>query len=302
MKRLIKFSTFALGAIILATSCDIVDDPYAHLDDDVNRGEDQYNDTVFNDSTGTSRRIFLEEFTGHTCPNCPAGQDLAKQLVNDHPDELVVVSIHNSGAFSAVQDPPYDTDFETETGEKLRVFYQIQAYPAAIFNRTEINGQFWIQYQTWPNVVDQLLADTDYMRKRIQLNVTSIYNTENRSLRILPTVRALEDIAGDISIIAYVAESHIISAQVDSRQSPSDVLDYEHNHLLRAGFPQDGDGKVVLSAPVAGDEFKVLEEADELRTSISEEWVAENCEVFVFAVESTTGEILQTEHFHMTNP
>ena len=302
MKKLLGV---VLAIFVTVTSCDIVTEPYNN--GGAGPGEEEYNDTVYNDTTLTKRRILLEEFTGHKCPNCPSGADIAEQLIADNPDDFVSVAIHNSGAFSEVDihdpDHPYPSDFETETGEKLRIKYQFASFPGGMLNRSDINGSPKVNYLKWTQEVNALLANQAYMAPRFKLKLENVYNSKpgERSLRVRYHAKCLQNVTGNIAIVGYVLESHIIAPQVDNRQSNSYVADYEHNHVLRVGFPGDGSGKTLFTNPTPGDITEVISENDEISIALNDDWKPENMHVVVFLYNSDTGEILQIEETNLTN-
>ena len=270
-----------------------------------NPGFDQ--PSTFNDTTITRRRILLEEFTGHTCPNCPKGADIAEEIKTLFPDDFLSVAVHNSGPFSVpnVSNPahPYPSDFRTETGKKLLTKFLIPSFPGGMLNRTQINGKYPVDYFRWKQKVTALLNDPDYVAPRFKLYLKGTYNNEpkNQSVRIKYKVEALQSQTGNFAIAAYLAESHIIAPQTDSRLPDSYVPDYEHNHVLRVGFPGDGDGKTVFKAPTKGEVFEATQESQYLFTKIDETWVAGNMKIIVFVYNSDTGEIFGVEEFELTN-
>ena len=300
-----KLFGFIILSSIVAVSCDVVTNPYP--EGGAGPGDEQFNDTVYNDSTVVKRRIMLEEFTGHKCPNCPEGADIAKQIKTDHPDEFLSVAIHNSGSFSKVDmsDPthPYPSDFETETGEKLRIKYQFAAFPSGMLNRTEINSNVKVDYIKWSEEVNKLIADQAYMTPRFKLQLENIYNSKpgDRSLRVRYKATCLQNVTGNIAIVGYLLENKIIAPQKDSRLNEPYVADYEHNHVLRIGFPGDGDGKTVFTDPSMGDVVEVISPSDEISVAINESWKPENMDVVVFLYNSDTGEVLHVEETHLTN-
>ena len=221
--------------------------------------------------------------------------------------DFVSIAIHNSGAFSKVDthdpDHPYPSDFETETGEKLRIKYQHSSFPGGMLNRSDFNGTVKVDYKKWGQEVNSLLANTAYMLPRFKLKLENIYNSKpgERSLRVRYNAKCLQNVTGNIAIVGYVLESHIIAPQVDNRLSNSYVSDYEHNHVLRVGFPGDGDGKTLFTNPTPGDITEVISENDEISIALSDDWKPENMHVIVFLYNSDTGEILQVEEMHLTN-
>lgn len=291
--------------------CDIVEEPYDNSG--AGPGEESYNDTVYNDTTAAPKRlILLEEFTGHKCPNCPEGADIAEQIKTDHPEDFIAVSIHNSGAFSKPDlsnpDHPYPSEFETETGEKLRIKYKFDAFPGGMLNRSDINGgstvsAYKVKHTEWEAEVNKLLANPAYMAPRFKLNLENIFNSKpgDRSIRIRYKATCLQNITGNIAIVGYVLESHIIAPQLDNSLSEPYVHDYEHNHVLRVGFPGDGDGKTLFTDPTPGDVAEIISENDEISVALSDDWKPENMHVIVFLYNSDTGEILHVEETPLTN-
>jgi hypothetical protein len=300
-----KFIGFILLLSIIASSCDIVTQPYNN--GGAGPGDEQYNDTVYSDSTIVKRRILLEEFTGHKCPNCPEGADIAKQIKIDHPEDFVSVAIHNAGSFSKVDmsddSHPYPSDFETVTGEKLFIKYKFSAFPSGMLNRTEINGNVKVKSEKWSEEVNKLVADAAYMAPRFKLVLENIYNSKpgDRSLRVRYKATCLQNVTGNIAIVGYILESKIIAPQTDSRLNDSYVPDYEHNHVLRVGFPGDGDGKTLFTDPSIGDITEVVSPTDEISIALSDDWKPENMTIIVFLYNSDTGEILQVEETHLIN-
>lgn len=293
-----------LASFVGFAGCDVVEEPYGPSGEGC-IGPELFNDTVFNDTTVNKRRILLEEFTGHTCPNCPEGALEAAQLEQDNPDQFFSVAVH-AGSFAIPKpggDHPYPSEFRTPAGDRLETTYQIGSFPLGMLNRTDINGSLKVSLNKWTQEVNALLANPAYMVPRFKLNLENIYNSKlgERSVRIRYKATALQNITGNIAIVCYVTESHIIAPQTDNSVTPSYVPDYEHNHVLRIGFPNDGAGKTLFTNPTPGDVAKVISDNDEICASLSDDWVPENMEVIVFLVNSDTDEILHVERVHLSN-
>ena len=60
-----------------------------------------------------------------------------------------------------------------------------------------------------------------------------------------------EAMSGNYALTVLLVESHIISAQLDYNASPSDILNYEHKHLLRDAVTQPM-GNDLVSNPTSG--------------------------------------------------
>ncbi len=86
--------------------------------------------------TYTGRRVLVEEFTVVRCVNCPEGSKKIEEIVAQHGEYIIPISIH-AGFFS----DPYDTslyDFRTSEGNNLDAHLgPVQGYPADTVNRTQ---------------------------------------------------------------------------------------------------------------------------------------------------------------------
>ncbi len=298
-----KLLSVLFASTLFLTQCNVVEDPYADNQGPIGPGEEDFNDTVYNDTNVTVRKIMLEEFTGQECPNCPEGQEIAHNIEQANPDKFIVVSIHNSGTFSKPNPPKFPDNYETETGEMLRIKFKAGTFPIGLMNRIvdPNTGKHLIDYNLWPSVFNSLVSDPDYMKPRFKLYLESIYNTKDRSVRLRPKVVALQPVTGKIAIAAYIIENKIISPQEDNRYTPSYIPDYEQNNVLRAGFPAKGVGKTIFTNPHTGDVYETLTLEDELSYEVSVDWKPENCEVIVFIYNIDTEEILQAEKIKLAN-
>lgn len=293
-----KFSIILSSIAIVSASlisCDVEDDPFAHVDGTVSDlGDPAFNDTVWNDTTFDGQMIVIEDFTGHRCPNCPKGTDLAKMIINDNPDNVMVVALHNSDNFSKPKPPTFLAEYETVTGENLRLDFDLNAFPIGMINRIDFQGndQRGTSIDLWEDRINQLLNDPAYMSPSLTIDFMTVYNTENRLLRVFPKVDVLEPITGEVYLGVYVLENGIISPQEDNRANPPIIDDYEHNHLLRAGFEQNDIGTKIFESPQAGAVYRndTLATADVV---INDGWNADALEVVVYTYNRDSKEIIQ---------
>ncbi|MFO8067267.1 MAG: hypothetical protein R6U11_06770, partial [Bacteroidales bacterium] len=126
-----QFSILLLvfSALIFSfTACDKVEPPY--MNEDAGQNDE---DTV------VVRKILLEEFTGHQCPNCPEGMKTANQLKSVYGDRFLIMSIH-TGLFARPTPGDFENDYRTEAGDGIAEFFGINQFPVGIVNRTEFDG------------------------------------------------------------------------------------------------------------------------------------------------------------------
>ena len=119
-----KLFPLLLLFIIAFQSCDYIEHPVPEASS-INWDLYPYDTTanpypwpVWSNNTNTVKRILLEDYTGHTCTNCPAAAVIAKQLEDDNSGKIIVASVHASpsGTFQSVQPPEFITDFQTTAG------------------------------------------------------------------------------------------------------------------------------------------------------------------------------------------
>ena len=280
-------------AILAIVACDQVDDPYADYTL-IGEGDSEFNDTTYNDSNLMVRKIMLEEFTGHKCPNCPSGTAFANQIKSENSGQFFVVAIHNSNDFSIPEPPKYPSDFRTETGEKLRTKYDANGFPVGLLNRIDFGTGSKVSWVNWKNEVDALTADANFNSPYFKVKLENIYNRKSTTLRVRPTIETLKPVTGDVMIGAYILEDSIVAPQIDGSTR---IENYVHNHLLRTGFPANGEGKLLFTNPAVGDMYNTISITDEIGVMIqTEKWALEHLELVVFIFNKDSGEVLWTDY------
>ena len=74
-----------LSSILIITSCDVEDGPFI---------------TDYDSYVNPEKKVLIEDFTGHLCPNCP---DAARELDAIHDiygDQIIGMAIHVSKSFA----------------------------------------------------------------------------------------------------------------------------------------------------------------------------------------------------------
>ncbi len=212
----------------------------------------------FPDNTGTgggptpdgpARKVLLEDLTGHTCINCPAATDVALGLQTIYGDALILVGVHCT-AFAEPVAPPYDNDYRTIAGEEYINTYGVSGLPAGFVNRREFNNSIIVGEGNWGSAVADIIntpADLEVLFDTVTFDTGT--NTVNMTLQVVP----VNDLTGDHNLTIYLTEDSVVSAQLDSRVSPPDVLDYVHRHMLRGNVNGTWGEPVISGSAAAGD-------------------------------------------------
>jgi len=286
-----------LSTILIITSCDIVEGPYL-TDETINPIDTTTNTYV--------KKVLVEDFTGHKCPNCP---DAARELDAIHDiygEQIIGMAIHVS-AFAKPNHSSqegYQYDFRTKWGHDWDAFYGISAMglPRGMVNRIGYPDNHRLSKDEWAAEV------SNELNKEVDFGIT--INTTTNSITI--DSKVLNNINGDYNLAVCLTESNIINWQKDGGEN---VEDYIHNHVLRTVLKDESLSS--SSNYIAGQQIETLINYDlatleqsnvdysantaELGNGIAGEWEAENMSVVAYIYNTTTKEIMQVEEAHLNN-
>lgn len=283
------FISLAIAALIVLTSCDVVDAPYE-------KNPVVPVDTALKDTstvvvrTGGLQNVLLEDYTGHTCVNCPAAADVAKDIYEKNKSRIAVVAVH-AGPFAKPEPPDYAADHRTEVGEALDALFRISRVgnPNGLVNRTRYNTRFVLGVTNWEPATAALLTQ----QPKIDLALSHTYHAAKRT--IIATVEAtyLQPGENDYSVCVWVTEDSVVGDQADNRRNPSHVKDYVFEHMLRASMNGTFGDSLTSEIKPTGSSVKKT-----VRFTIPETatWRLDKCELVAFVIrrkDDQTREVLQ---------
>ncbi len=185
--------------------------------------------------TAAPRHVLLEEYTGVTCPNCPAGHQTVAALQAANPGRVIAVSYYG---FVGAQTNPVPNltqkDFRVEKAGLAvdAIFGGVPALPSAAIDRMRLNPSTPEQLLVFPSSAwNGAVADRLPTPSAVNLTVASSEYTEaSREVRV--TIRA--------AYTAPVVQKHNLSLMlvennlVDAQEYP-DRIDtfYTFKHVLR---------------------------------------------------------------------
>ncbi len=176
----------------------------------------------------TEKVILIEEFTGASCPNCPAGTSELERISDLYPDNIVIIGVHSK--FLAEPVNSNDPDLRTPDSENIEKFLgNYFGKPEAAFNRKLFSGKSNIRIgrpDSWINFVEEELTINPVARLSIQNN----FDESTRELSISLTTTALEEISFPLYLHIAITESEIHTAQ---KNSSGIIDDFIHKHVLR---------------------------------------------------------------------
>ena len=165
-------------------SCDKVENPIKpaiELDTTIFPGNwADYPTQVWTANSNTNRNVLLEDYTGHTCPNCPAAAIEADNIEAANSGRVFVSSVHASpGGLSTFQfaapdcglpSNPYDKyctelycDESVEYGQTFASGFGFFANPMGSISRTTPAGptSMFALFSTWSSRVSDVITTND---------------------------------------------------------------------------------------------------------------------------------------------
>jgi len=291
-----QYYTYVLIAILSLfslVSCDKIDAPYVVQ---ANQDTAACPAPEFPAVTAHIRRAFLEDYTGHNCPNCPRAGLTARDLKAHYQDSLVIVAVH-AGFFAKVSasDPVWSYDFRTTAGTAWDNFFKVGLVgnPNGMVSRKGFpDNQQVLPPSAWATAVKATVAEAPLM----DLQLITEYNASEDKLCIHTKTSFLQTITGrslDISVI--ITEDSIVQAQKNSDPSVGavpEILDYVHMHVMRGAVNGTWGTPILLkeetsSSPIVKS-FPMHFTGFNLNTMNPK-----NCRVIAFVYDADTKEVLQ---------
>ena len=283
-----------LSSILIITSCDVEDGPFI---------------TDYDSYVNPEKKVLIEDFTGHLCPNCP---DAARELDAIHDiygDQIIGMAIHVSKSFArpypASQAPSFQYDFRTNWGDELDGYYGISAMglPRGMVNRIGFPDNHKLGKDEW--------ASTVALELKKEINFKIYISSDDNSISITSEVQ--NNISSEYNLVVCLTESNIINWQKDGQDN---IEDYQHNHVLRTVLMDEELSN--SSNYVAGQQIETLINYDlaaleqynidystnntaELGNGNAGYWDASNMSIIAYIYKTTTKEIVQVEESHLNN-
>ncbi|MCR4964521.1 MAG: Omp28 family outer membrane lipoprotein [Bacteroidales bacterium] len=277
MKKIL-ISLTAICLTLFVVSCDKIEGPYLEVDNQ----EEVTAEFPDVDPSTAYRKVLIEEYTGHRCPNCPTGHEKLEELLNTYGDTLVPVCIHATTLAAPTAEFP--NDFRTEVGNELTDYYQISGIPAGIINRENVPmGSIPARWTSKIQAVDR----TD-VPAAIQI-VNQYGEIASNVLKVNVKVSLLKAYTEELRLSLFLVEDGIVSPQIDGTET---IEDYVHNHMLRAAL--NGTYGTVLSQPTAGYAYETYLYAKTISFS-GHDWNPDNCSIVAILYDKNNYDVLQVE-------
>jgi len=290
----LKSIIIAFAAAAVLTSCDKLEAPYVISNEPVDTSACPVPE--FPVVNAHYKRALLEDYTGHTCVNCPRAAVTARDLKEHYQDSLVIIAVH-AGFYAkpSSNDPVWSYDFRTPAGTEWDGFFKVGAIgnPNGMVSRKGYpDNQQVLSPSAWANAVKNTVAESPLM----DLQLITEYNVAEDKLCIHAKTTFMQTISGrSLNISVIITEDSIVKAQKNNDAavgSTPNILDYVHMHVMRGAVNSTWGTPVLLkentsSAPVINT-FRSAFTGFNLNTMDPK-----NCRVVAFIYDTDTKEVLQ---------
>jgi hypothetical protein len=296
MKKLILSIIVIIGAVSFY-SCDKIDTPIAEKS--LNTDGLIWNDSTYTESSSTMRKVLIEEFTGHTCTNCPQGAAELENLITTYGNQIVPMGIHSDATFCdpRVQSDgspaqyiggvaAYTTDFRTADGDEYRNTFNVNGIPKGFVSRRSNGTPFG--FGQWESEFQAIQNDVP----AISIGLSTLYNDSSRTVKTIVNTTWLTSSPGDYKLQIQLVEDSLVDWQLNDGV---DVPDYTHRHVFRGSI----NGTWGSDIPTAnqGDS-----DTQEFSYIIPANFKKKDCIVVVFVYKDNPSyEIIQVEELHVTS-
>jgi hypothetical protein len=221
--------------------------------------------SVITPTSDTIRKVFIEDFTGHTCINCPDATRMIDSLSQIYPGQIVDMGIHVNyfagpcpsaqpypaggpwppGAWSEDFRIPEETDYNATFGTSGF------AQPSGMINRSGIFPlEIPTQVADWPSKVDSLLS----LPMEAYIKLTPHYNSTSRALTVDVAGEFMKDTTGTYKVELFLIESGLHGYQLDNDIVPAGYnANYDFHNVCRGSIISPGSiqGATVITGTIA---------------------------------------------------
>ncbi|MFZ4739809.1 MAG: Omp28 family outer membrane lipoprotein [Bacteroidales bacterium] len=268
-----KFSfVYLLFASLLIQSCNKIDDPYIPL-----APKDWY-----------GKRVLLEDYTGHTCLNCPAAANIAANIKTLYGDKIVIISVH--AGYFARPETDFPEDFTTTASEIWYKFFGVNGNPKGMINRKGVlNKTNILNPGDWASMTGTVMTEIP----EVDLEIMPEYDTTTKILKGSVKTKFLKTIRKKLKLQILVTEDSIIAPQ---KNGTTTIANYVHRHVMRGTV--NGSWGDVLSN---GQNNSIIdtEISQNMLFTFDPSWKSKHCTIVAFVYDSDTYEVLQVAEKHI---
>ena len=285
------------AAALLAVSfagCDKIEAPYGTVNVST-IDTAAYPPPVFTLNYSEPRRVLIEDYTGHTCGNCPTAAVILEGMVENSGGKIIGMAIHAGETFAAPSPPSYPEDYRTAAGEAFDAQFGITSagQPNGMINRRKNGNVYYAVPNTWSGQSNAILTGAPEADAHVA--VKAYYDAGKN--RIIAYVHAgfLEPMSGTYKLAAYVVEDSVSGDQKWYNQGlPQDHYEnYTFMHMLRGNVSPLW-GEEIAVDPAVGAIYR-----KSWTLTVPAEWNVQHLKVVAILYNKDSYEVVQPAEAHV---
>jgi len=194
-----------------------------------------------------THNVLVEEFSGQSCPNCPAGHTDLENLSANYPGRVNVIGYYASGNPQEVPPAGSIYDFENFTATQIgtNIYGGIGFLPGAGIDRTVFSGNLYLGASSWDGNITPLFTLTD----SATLAVTSSYSTVDSvtTATITTTVTYLYPVTTSQNLTIAIVEDSMVDKQENNATASGLDTFYLFTGVFRGMVTSGYSGDAILA-------------------------------------------------------
>lgn len=295
----------AIAFSVALSSCDFIHDPYPETNANIADTSSCITFTFPSVTASGYKKILLEDFTGHTCGNCPRAADTLLALEASYPGKLVPLALHVGGTFAAPSpghlgspSTAFLDDYRTAAGEDYDAVFGASSFglPAGMFSRKDYpiadNIKF---YLGWRAFLSSIVSET----ATVDLQIARDFDASTRKICFAVKDSFLTSGSDTLKLVVLLTQDSIVNWQ-DVFGVPTST--YVFNHMLRDAITPSGTwGEQLVSGTITSGLTHIKKFAYTIPAAYKGIACDPNhCHLIAFIYKVRTYEIIQVEETKLT--
>lgn len=256
--RTIYLYSYILFISLSVTSCDYISNPFPPSN--TNLGDTSSCPTpTFPTITTHIKKTLVEDYTGHTCTNCPKAAQQLYEADTTYKEKVIGLAIHvgsfaepapSSSTPSSAPSWAYLNDYRTSAGNEYDNVFKMAAggLPKLMVNRSPYNGTTFTHRKEWYQLQTAVAAVVNNA-PQAEIQIINEFNTSTKKLCSHIKTEFLNAQTGTYKLVVLMVQDSIIDWQFDTGVNDSD---YVHKHVLRDAITTSAWGDEIATNPSAG--------------------------------------------------
>jgi hypothetical protein len=292
--------TIIIFLSLIFNSCDYVQNPHPLINANVA-------DTAtcplpaFTVLTSHVKKILIEDYTGHTCGNCPKAAIQLHEIDSIYPGKIIGLGLHVGSfatplpGFNGSPSTAFTADYRTTVGDIYDAKFGASAFglPEGMFNRKDYDAVNQTQLKFYPNW-QTYAAGIVGEPAALDLQIIPDYTNSTRKICVAVRDSFLTSLSGTYNLVVLLSQDSIIDWQnyLEVNQS-----NYVHRHVLRDAITPSGAwGELIASGTINAGSKRIKHFAYTIPANYKGVICdVSKCHLLAFIYNTATYEIIQSE-------